>query len=175
MTFSGHVCLRHPYLVPFLFSAIINPSSHLIFSRNVLFVIYLSFTASLHRHCIIKLIGEHTPYSLLSSLFASSLPPPPLPPPSPQMTSVNYWTCLVASVIGLFPTQFLNTYMGSTIRNMQEVLGDQADGYIILIAQVLFTIVLMFYLVRRARQELAVLTESSSDPPLNHDKDKSLA
>ena len=87
------------------------------------------------------------------------------------MTSVNYWTCLLASVIGLFPTQFLNTYMGSTVRNMQEVLGDRADGYIILTAQVLFSIVLMLYLVRKARQELAKLTDISSE----ENKVKSLA
>ena len=46
---------------------------------------------------------------------------------------------------------------------MQEVLGDRADGYIILIAQVLFSIVLMFYLLRKARQELAKLTMENAE------------
>lgn len=39
-------------------------------------------------------------------------------------------------MLGLFFTQLLNTYMGSTLRNMHEVLADRADGYIILISQV---------------------------------------
>lgn len=39
-------------------------------------------------------------------------------------------------MLGLFFTQLINTYMGSTLRNMHEVLADRADGYIILISQV---------------------------------------
>ena len=69
----------------------------------------------------------------------------------------------MASFIGLLPTQCLNTYMGSTIRNMQEVLGDRADGYIILIIQVLFSIALMIYLLRKARKELAKLTQNAEN------------
>ena len=53
------------------------------------------------------------------------------------------------------------------MRNMQEVLGNQADGYIILIAQVLFSIVLTFYLVKKARQELAKLTQSTESTELD--------
>ena len=79
------------------------------------------------------------------------------------MTSVSYTRCLIASSIGLIPTQCINTYMGSTVRNMQEVLGNQVDGYIVLIAQILFSIVLMVYLVKKARQELTKLTQSTED------------
>lgn len=56
--------------------------------------------------------------------------------------------------------------MGSTVRNMQEILGSQADGYIILIAQVLITVVLMFYVVKKARQELVKLTQSTDNTDL---------
>lgn len=64
----------------------------------------------------------------------------------------------------------LNTYMGSTVRNMQEVLADRVDGYIILSAQVIISIFLMLYLLRKARSELAKLThqvdmESGNVPP----------
>ena len=75
------------------------------------------------------------------------------------MTRVSYPVCLVASVCGLLPTQMLNTYMGSTVRNMQEVLADRVDGYIILSAQVIMSIFLMLYLLRKARSELAKLTK----------------
>ena len=76
------------------------------------------------------------------------------------MTSVSYSKCLLGSVVGLLPTQVLNTYMGSTVRNMQEVLSDRVDGYIVLTAQVIFTVILMLYLLRKARNELAKLTRS---------------
>ena len=77
------------------------------------------------------------------------------------MTSISYWRFFVASSLGLIPTQIINTYMGSTVRNMQEVLGNKVDGYIILIAQVLLSIVLTIYLFRKARKELAKLTQPS--------------
>ena len=55
-----------------------------------------------------------------------------------QITNIKFSTYIFASIIGIFPTQLLNTYMGSTLRNMHEVLADRADGYIILISQVSF-------------------------------------
>ena len=66
---------------------------------------------------------------------------------------------------GLLPTQMLYTYMGSTVRNMQEVLADRVDGYIILSAQVIMSVFLMLYLLRKARRELAKLTQQV-DPEL---------
>lgn len=59
---------------------------------------------------------------------------------------------------GLLPTQILNTYMGSTVRNMQEVLADRVDGYIVLTAQIIVSIFLVLYLLRKARSELAKLS-----------------
>ena len=81
-------------------------------------------------------------------------------PPSTctQMTSVGYWPCLLGTMLGLFPTQVLNIYLASTVRNMQEVLADRADGYIILLLQVFISIVLMLYVLQKARVELAKLT-----------------
>lgn len=53
--------------------------------------------------------------------------------------------------------------MGSTLRNMTEVLADRADGYIILSVQVIFSIFLSYYLVKKARQELAKLSAQQSE------------
>ena len=125
-------------------------------------------------------IGTVVHNSLFSNMHPFSLFPFPLPPslspsllffflslpslslsllPSLQMTRVSYPICLLASICGLLPTQMLNTYMGSTVRNMQEVLADRVDGYIILSAQVIMSIFLMLYLLRKARSELAKLTQ----------------
>lgn len=48
--------------------------------------------------------------------------------------------------------------MGSTVRNMQEVLADRVDGYIILSAQIIVSVFLILYLLRKARSELAKLS-----------------
>ena len=53
-----------------------------------------------------------------------------------QATNVSYLLCLSATMVGLLPTQCLNTYMGSTLRDMTQVLTNQTDGYILLIVQV---------------------------------------
>ena len=75
------------------------------------------------------------------------------------MTDVSFAKVFFSSIIGLLPTQILNTYIGSTVRNMKEVLSDRADGYIILIAQIIFSVMLTFYLLQKARQELYKLTK----------------
>lgn len=71
------------------------------------------------------------------------------------MTQVSFSKTFFGSILGLFPTQLLNTYMGSTVRNMKEVLSDRANGYIILIVQIIFSILLSLYLVNKAKKELS--------------------
>ena len=79
------------------------------------------------------------------------------------MTNTDLWRCLLASVVGLTPTQLLNTYMGSTVRNMQEVLSNKADGYIILSGQIVFSIALVLYIGQKAKKELDKLTSTSNE------------
>jgi len=76
------------------------------------------------------------------------------------MTCISYMKFLAASALGLFPTQLLNTYMGSTVRNMQEVLSERVDGYIILGLQIIVSIFLTLYILSKARRELAKITRS---------------
>ena len=55
----------------------------------------------------------------------------------------------------------LNTYMGSTLRNMQDVLSDRLDNYVVLSGQIISSILLMAYLLRKARRELAKHTRQA--------------
>lgn len=71
------------------------------------------------------------------------------------MTSITYVRVLCASVIGLLPTQILNTYVGSTLRSIREVLTDRADAYILLSFQIIISVLLTIYLVRKAKIELS--------------------
>lgn len=72
---------------------------------------------------------------------------------------MGFTKALIGSIVGLFPTQVLNTYMGSTVRNMKEILADRADGYIILTIQIIISVVLSLYLVHKAKQELSKLAK----------------
>lgn len=61
---------------------------------------------------------------------------------------------LAASVFGLFPTQCINAYMGSTLRSMEEVLTSEdtvRTGWILLLAQLLVSVVVALFVVRKAR------------------------
>lgn len=52
------------------------------------------------------------------------------------------------------PTQALNTYVGSTFRSLEDVVQDQSGSYIVLFIQFIISILLMTYVIRRARNEL---------------------
>jgi hypothetical protein len=57
-------------------------------------------------------------------------------------------------VIGLLPTQAMNAYMGSTLRSVEDVISEHSGNYVILVVQVVITIGLSIYVIRKARKEL---------------------
>ncbi|GIY35357.1 uncharacterized protein CDAR_175721 [Caerostris darwini] len=73
------------------------------------------------------------------------------------ISPVCLWRYVGASALGLFPTQLISVYLGTTVRSMEEVLVDEnnaAVGYGVLILQVILSVALLAYILRRARQEL---------------------
>lgn len=69
-----------------------------------------------------------------------------------EMSLPNY---LVASTLGLLPTQLLNSYLGTTLRTMEDVIAEQSvSGYLVFSLQLIISIGLMFYVVHRAQLEL---------------------
>ena len=71
--------------------------------------------------------------------------------------SLSIHRYIVASMLGLLPTQTLNIYIGSTLRSMEEVVTNSdhmMTGWIILIIQLVITIMVAMFIVRRARVEL---------------------
>ena len=78
------------------------------------------------------------------------------------MTSVSYPECLLYTMLGLLPTQLINTYLASTVKHMREVMADRANGYVVLMVQVLISVVLMVYVLRMARIELSKLTSETA-------------
>ncbi|XP_078458139.1 transmembrane protein 64 [Lampetra fluviatilis] len=81
------------------------------------------------------------PFGLQNAVFAVSRVPTP--------------SYLIASSLGLLPTQILNSYLGTTLRTMEDVMSQQTlGGYVIFLLQLLISVGLMLYVVRRARREL---------------------
>ncbi|KAM9308897.1 transmembrane protein 64 [Gastrophryne carolinensis] len=72
-----------------------------------------------------------------------------------SITDLSLPNYLVASSVGLFPTQLLNSYLGTTLRTMEDVIAEQSvSGYFIFSLQIVISIALMFYVVHRAQVEL---------------------
>ncbi|XP_006775264.1 PREDICTED: transmembrane protein 64 [Myotis davidii] len=71
------------------------------------------------------------------------------------MTELPLPSYLLASSAGLLPTQLLNSYLGTTLRTMEDVIAEQTvSGYVVFCLQVIISIGLMFYVVHRAQVEL---------------------
>eukprot|EP00794_Sanderia_malayensis_P019069 gene19069-20984_t len=103
------------------------------------------------------------PFGLQNGLFA--------------ITNLSISKLCGASFIGSLPTQALNSYIGSTLRTINDVVHqNDSSGYAIVALQVFISLCLMLYVVRRARYELnkvclpptAPTTESKSS--LRHTK-----
>ncbi|MBN3315283.1 TMM64 protein, partial [Atractosteus spatula] len=72
-----------------------------------------------------------------------------------SITDVSLPNYLVASSVGLLPTQLLNSYLGTTLRTMEDVIAEQSvSGYLVFSLQIMISIGLMFYVVHRAQVEL---------------------
>ena len=54
-----------------------------------------------------------------------------------QITDLSLPNYLMASSVGLLPTQLLNSYLGTTLRTMEDVIAEQSvSGYFIFSLQV---------------------------------------
>ena len=61
-------------------------------------------------------------------------------------------------MLGLFPAQTINVYLGSTLRSMRDVLHDHKTafaGYAVFAVEVLVGVLLMVWVVQKARIELS--------------------
>lgn len=75
---------------------------------------------------------------------------------------------VAASNIGLFPTQVLNCYIGSTFHSAEDIFtrdGDSWFSYLVFIVQLSIGIALLTFVIRHARRELAKALQSSTENP----------
>ncbi|XP_060693829.1 transmembrane protein 64-like [Hemiscyllium ocellatum] len=81
------------------------------------------------------------PFGLQNAVFAIS-----------KLETLQY---LATSTVGLLPSQILNSYLGSTVRTLEDVVNHQSpEGYLAFVLQIFISVAMMLYLVRRAHQEL---------------------
>nr|XP_043066726.1 transmembrane protein 64 isoform X2 [Drosophila bipectinata] len=74
------------------------------------------------------------------------------------VSSINSKDYHLASLMGLLPAQAINVYLGSTLRSMHEVLNDnhtKVTGYLSFAFEVVCGVVLMLWVVQKARKELS--------------------
>ncbi|XP_045112455.1 transmembrane protein 64-like isoform X2 [Portunus trituberculatus] len=100
------------------------------------------------------------PFGLQNAVFAVS--------------RVPTWLYLVATVLGLLPTQVLNCYLGTTVRSFDDVVSQSssasATAWGVFSVQVLISVGLTMWVVRRARMELhkTVAAQMSEAPSSSH-------
>ncbi|XP_071957643.1 transmembrane protein 64-like [Antedon mediterranea] len=72
------------------------------------------------------------------------------------VTNVPAMTFMVASTLGLLPTQLLNSYVGSTLRSLDDLTQQNSStmGYCIVFVQVFVSIILTFYILQQAKMQL---------------------
>ncbi|XP_039619004.1 transmembrane protein 64-like isoform X1 [Polypterus senegalus] len=72
-----------------------------------------------------------------------------------SISKLDTQSYLTASSAGLLPTQILNSYVGTTLRTMEDVTNHQGlEGYLTLALQICISIFVMFFMVRQAQKEL---------------------
>lgn len=79
------------------------------------------------------------------------------------LTNISIFKYIFATVIGLLPTQALNTYFGTTLRSIKDVVSNDGESYILFSFQLLISIVLMVFVSRLARQEINKCSELDSE------------
>eukprot|EP00047_Mylnosiga_fluctuans_P016866 m.57007 g.57007 ORF g.57007 m.57007 type:complete len:369 (-) comp6806_c0_seq3:207-1313(-) len=85
------------------------------------------------------------PFGLQNALFSTA-----------KISKLRY---VGATFIGLLPTQVLNTYMGSTLRSMEDVMAGKQSSGIVLIAQVLITVAVTYIVNMRMKKEVHSVCE----------------
>ena len=98
------------------------------------------------------------PFGLQNAVFAiSSIP-------------LHRYVC--ASMLGMLPSQGMHAYIGSTLRSMEEVISDSghsATAYAVFIAQLLMAVLLLVFVIRKARIEFDKAVREAEHPQDDED------
>jgi len=79
-------------------------------------------------------------------------------------TDVKIGPFLMASMFGIMPHQLLNCYMGSSLRNIDDVLAGKSENSLMLYAQVLVIVGITIYINSRIKREMDKQCEEDAVP-----------
>eukprot|EP00054_Salpingoeca_dolichothecata_P001502 m.19460 g.19460 ORF g.19460 m.19460 type:complete len:450 (-) comp12242_c0_seq1:53-1402(-) len=85
------------------------------------------------------------PFGLQNALFSAS--------------KVSKRKFMLASFIGLLPTQLLNAYMGTSLRSMEDVLSGKNSNTPVLICQVVIAVCVTYFVNQRMKREVSQACE----------------
>jgi uncharacterized membrane protein YdjX (TVP38/TMEM64 family) len=74
-----------------------------------------------------------------------------------SVTDVSIHKYLLASIIGLMPSQLILCYMGSMLKTMSDVLSDESTAKtatLVFVAQLFIAVGVMYYILNAAKSEL---------------------
>ncbi|XP_022098127.1 transmembrane protein 64-like isoform X2 [Acanthaster planci] len=71
-----------------------------------------------------------------------------------SMANVSVSTFVMATAVGLFPNQLLSSYIGSTLRSVQDITNQQWNSSPAVVAQVCLSVSLSFYVIIKAQRHL---------------------
>ena len=88
------------------------------------------------------------------------------------MSNVPVRHFMLASAIGLLPTQLINCYISSNFRSIRQITsnGGAAGGYLLVAAQVVAGLLLTKLVVRRAKRQLDEALEEGKEDEAGRDQ-----
>eukprot|EP00051_Salpingoeca_urceolata_P026966 m.479484 g.479484 ORF g.479484 m.479484 type:complete len:538 (+) comp21465_c0_seq1:599-2212(+) len=89
------------------------------------------------------------PFGLQNALFSAS--------------KVSWKKYASATFFGLLPTQFLNTYMGTTLRSMEDVLAGKSNNSVLLIVQVVAALGVTYFVNHKMKSEVQQACKREQD------------
>ncbi|KAK2161646.1 hypothetical protein LSH36_112g01027 [Paralvinella palmiformis] len=114
---------------------------------------------SIHSPNPILLLLNRTPRSLLTPIADITGFRPEL-----LVCSISTPQFLLASALGMLPTQGMHAYIGSTLRSMEEVINNSSGStmaYVIFGTQLVIAIGLLGFVIRRARIEFNKMVQNA--------------
>lgn len=79
------------------------------------------------------------------------------------LTNISIFKYMLGTVVGLLPTQILNTYFGTTLRSMKDVVSNDGESYMLFSFQIIVMVIVMIMVARIARSKINKYQELSID------------
>ena len=81
-----------------------------------------------------------------------------------QMSNIPVRHFMLASTIGLLPTQLINCYISSNFRSIQQITDSEGGGgYVLVVIQIVAGIALTKFVLKKAKSQLDEALQENSE------------